>query len=293
MGQRTACPNDCSGHGTCEYIQNLGYGAVEFDYSHSEFTQELLTFDYYGWDKEKTRGCVCDPEWGDVDCSKRLCPYGNDMMDKRDDLTNPVVYQKQTITLNPTSATLSNLDGSSFALTFTSKINETFTTIPINIDTSSMSSLATAVGTALKKLPNGVVDDVDVEADDSGNKITIDVTFTGSYVQGPQHLLTVVDFKCDAGCFPKISGLDLAEDNGDVVVSVDPDYNSYECGRRGKCDYDTVFVNALKVSRDQVVAHVPLSFNKIEGQFESYYSVKLFRLRNYQTLTNYVKTKIH
>lgn len=58
---RTVCPNDCSGHGTCGSIR------------------EALpsTSDYLLWDADKTYGCTCDPEYFGNDCAKRRC-YRND-----------------------------------------------------------------------------------------------------------------------------------------------------------------------------------------------------------------------
>ena len=40
----------------------------------SFLAQKAHTFanSYYKWDADKTRGCVCDPEYGDVDCSKKV-----------------------------------------------------------------------------------------------------------------------------------------------------------------------------------------------------------------------------
>ena len=36
--------------------------------------------------------------------------------------------------------------------------------------------------------------------------VAVKIRFTGSSVQGPQNLLIVEDYKCDAGCTPKLTG---------------------------------------------------------------------------------------
>ena len=79
------------------------------------------------------------------------------------------------------------------------------------------------------------------------NAMYLNITFTGENVQGPQNLITVKHIKCDDGCTPKLTGIDLWSNTmnvtdisgGGTPTDTITDYNSYECGRRGKCDYSS------------------------------------------------------
>jgi hypothetical protein len=276
--QRTACPNDCSGHGQCAYIANLEFPATEHDDDKTDAGTVLWhkvgltggkTFTYHMWDNMKTRGCVCDPQYGDVDCSKRMCPYGNDVMDIRQDNTDGLPrYQTQSITLTSpdTDSSGTTLDGyaaKTFALTFTSKLNETFTTIPIILQDATgneqvnFHDMLMDVERALENLPNRVIDNVVVSGirlDSGGSEVSgnatsshairLNVTFVGDMVQGAQNLLQVETTECLDGCTPKITGLELVPGSQTNWVVDDTfyestDFNSFECGRRGKCDYGT------------------------------------------------------
>jgi len=245
--QRTSCPNDCSGHGTCEFIDSLGFANTPFSNtfrgaSPGFFVQDPKTFPVATWDTQKTRGCVCDPEYGDIDCSKRLCPYGNDVMDRRVRMQDALKYQVQNIYFYD-EQDITNNNGRTFALTFKSRLNETFTTEPITFrsEAADLDLLVEDITDKLKNLPNRVIDDVEVHAylGVTANQVHVNVTFIGDYVQGRQNLLLVEDFKCGDGCTPKVDGLNLRINRQNVTEVLAADYNSYECGRRGKCDYDT------------------------------------------------------
>jgi len=54
---RVACPNDCSGYGTCKTYEGTRYK---------------------GWDKEATQYCYCDPGFTGPACQHRVCPSGFD-----------------------------------------------------------------------------------------------------------------------------------------------------------------------------------------------------------------------
>jgi len=335
---RASCPNACSGHGTCEYIEDLTYGATWNDYTDENnqavgsvalFSDFAKSFPYTLWDKTKSRKCSCDATYGDLDCSKRLCPYGTDVLDTKDDTylgLSEQRYQEQTILLASLAATVNTantgIHGKTFALTFKSRLNETFTTIPIVVDTTNVKDFANDIKLALLKLPNGVIDGVSVVVQDTatnpdtlsanfnvlgvadtaytaksgiqrgitsdgttggvgdnhifmkgqdrtiltnsvpstnvftnfGNHrrltdsidalLTIKIRFTGPSVQGPQHLLVVEDYLCNVGCTPQLTGLPLETRQtqkiwSTIVEITQSDYNSFECGRRGKCDYTT------------------------------------------------------
>jgi len=148
-----------------------------------------------------------------------------------------------------------DIAGTSFALIFKTTLNETFTTYPLKMETSE-AHMATQIASALESLPNGVIDDVVVSStaaaasnvlDPQGNsygkymEIKFHVTFQGNTVQGPQNLLTIVDHTCGTGCTPKLVGIPIAENAplSYVKETTLADYNNYECGRRGKCDYES------------------------------------------------------
>jgi len=248
--QRTSCPNLCSGHGTCEYIEDMLFYEVHADYSAEDFSDDAETFMYPWWDYMKTRGCVCDPQYTETDCSKRMCPYGTDVLADREDLLVSQKYMVQRIVFSPDDGFDSAITGKTFALTFYSRLNESFTTIPIVFDTGDLSDFANDIRLALLQLPNQIIDDCMVSArmDTVDEKIEVAVTFNGQAVQGPQHWLVVEDYECSAGCTPRITGLGLETVPGadgsmvgfsNVTATQDAVYNSYECGRRGKCDYST------------------------------------------------------
>lgn len=66
--QRTECPNDCSGHGTCQSQR----------YFVEEGTNNMLSYD--GFDAEAQMGCKCDAGFRGADCSMIECPSGSDPM---------------------------------------------------------------------------------------------------------------------------------------------------------------------------------------------------------------------
>merc|ERR1711988_402007 len=250
--QRMTCPNDCSGHGTCEYIEELTFGAssgayfgrVVPDVAHTaeasvqSIVKSAKTFSDTAdelWDFHKSMACTCDPGYIEVDCSRRMCPKANDVMDERLNIADAMKYQIQNITLcaagndgQGNSSEIHEFYGKSFALTFISTLNESFTTIPIDIgyDTSvtlTENNLADHITASLKGLPNKVITNVNVNTtlgyerrtvDANSGKIdagstdvaflNIEVEFVGASTMGPQHLLTVEAEKCAIGCTPRI-----------------------------------------------------------------------------------------
>lgn len=266
---RQRCPADCSGFGKCEYVRDLTYGFVYNTYydgttaAKSGFGTGAVTLPNHHWDADRARACVCDPDRSGIDCSLRMCPYGNDIMDVMPNFDefsslgmaghgNELAHV-QKIQFFDSALTVSNfVSGTdSFALRFTSKLNETYVTQPIVWD-SVDADFAVDIETALEGLPNQVVNDVvvTVASADGASGVEVFVTFVGTSVQGAQHRLEVVAGACGEGCTPRTTGLsNLATFVGgtggpastlsSVTVEVAGNFNSYECGRRGKCNYET------------------------------------------------------
>ena len=268
--QRSACPNGCSGHGMCEFIQDLGFESVWNNYQLDGFDDDTKHFAYHLWDKSKSRACRCDAQYGDVDCSKRMCPYGTDVLTVQDNLLVGSKYATQTIiivaaTEASTPGAASILQGSTFALTFVSKLNETFTTIPIVFDKNDLNEMANNIKIALLNLPNRVIDGITVTASNSFGytqtvepaglitttttstiyPVTITFIFSGDSVAGVQNPIILENYSCQDGCTPKITGLNLNTrieydfESQTNLTTPSIFYTSFECGRRGKCDYTT------------------------------------------------------
>jgi len=253
--QRKTCPNGCSGHGRCEFIEDLGEQLLDIS-ANTNMGSYPVTVPYYDWDKSRTMACACDAQYTGFDCSKRMCPYGADVLDLRDNLLIAEKKHKQYITFIEDDDTFAETDLQTFALTFRSRLNETFTTYPISFDKTTLAQkndLRDDIHLALLSLPNRVIDECVVNiyskivhdgyVKTEVRQTDIEIIFTGDSVDGPQHLLMVEDVLCDEGCSPRLTGLKLQHKvnffQSNITTTTFPDAGTYECGRHGKCDYIT------------------------------------------------------
>jgi hypothetical protein len=194
----------------------------------------------------------------------RMCEHGTDPLDVRENLDNAQKNQVQKVTF---SATGSNCDEASktFAMRFKSATNETYDTHPIVFKCASadIEDFTNDMTKALLQLPAQVINNVHVactmdnapgsSVDNTNEIVGCNITLTGCNVQGKQNFIEFLTDKCEEGCTPRRSGIDMIDYTGvgagPNAVSQDrdnkieeaqaSDYNSYECSRRGKCDYET------------------------------------------------------
>jgi len=89
--QRTSCPDDCSGHGTCRSNRDFAY-----DFAVSKTNQMLqthlstemfkenyaVTYDD-AWDSDHLYGCLCDRGYRGANCALIECPSSNDPLDDK------------------------------------------------------------------------------------------------------------------------------------------------------------------------------------------------------------------
>ena len=250
---RALCPNECSGHGRCRFLSDLSASMTDYDYVNDVIDRSEPLFEYTAYDLNNLRACECDAEFIGADCSQHMCPYSNDIMDIKDNQFRDDNINVQRIKITH-EGDIDLVNGKTFALSFRSRLNETYTTIPIVFNPSEPGTMATHIRSALVSLPRQIVSDIQVHADDhyvagsdTADTFVANITFTGAGNQGFQHLMEFENLYCADGCTPMISGLDLFPTTGkpsasltaNITEIVGGDLNSYECGRRGKCDYET------------------------------------------------------
>jgi hypothetical protein len=181
---RAACPNDCSGHGTCESIKELAemrsFDTTAHDapstraagsnngHDYSAAIEESYSYDL--WDSDKTMGCKCDPVYYGADCSLKKCKYGVDPLFY--DNTDGAIHQTTVVHLGSVGGctatvctatntrTPANLGGT-FKLVFYDVFGEKYVTKALSAATA-LAPLT--VQNALEALPNGVIanDNTDV-----------------------------------------------------------------------------------------------------------------------------------
>ncbi|KAH8043697.1 hypothetical protein JL722_15070 [Aureococcus anophagefferens] len=256
------CPNDCSGHGACTYAEDAPFGTVWGDY----YTAKSNSLTGLG--------------------TEAVTPAqtpGNDVLDERLNLVTALKYQVQNVTLiaagetgdgityNPSGERQLGPDcfkdflNKSFALTFTSKMNQSYTTKPLVLNETNVFNISKAFSfdarKALVELPNYVIDDVDVDCSlqyvhqnltSLYPALSCLIAFTGDTLENPvslkSHSRANITGGVIGGNTQKMGTAPFLQYKGNVTSMPDifsfvkeqvtADYNPTR-GRRGKCDYST------------------------------------------------------
>jgi len=109
--QRTSCPNDCSGHGTCRSNEDFAYDfsiakstQTSGDDTFNSFLTEYVATYSGAWDSGMHFGCKCDAGYRGADCSLVECPSSQDPLDDTCDSGVIVDFQLQFDTAVGSSA---------------------------------------------------------------------------------------------------------------------------------------------------------------------------------------------
>jgi len=199
---RMECPNNCNGHGTCQYLDDVNSN-------------------YADWDAHRIQTCVCDPGYEGHDCSSRKCKPGDD----------PLTVASTSDTSEIQTHDFSSASGGEFVLGYTDWRGETWKTWALPYDTTAL-----FVQQALRALPNSAMEGVQVVKSDAN---TFVYTFVGEHLSGDQPLLTVYTSGCATdGCQPYYTALTGTESLS-TTTTVDAAVEFAVCSNRGKCNPTT------------------------------------------------------
>jgi len=210
--RRSTCPEGCSGHGTCEFIDELaqdyqdrrtGPGNKYSDLSCSSQLQfpakttscavgNLVTSNvvsrhantdiqhghiYQLWDAQKIQGCRCDLGYDGADCSHRVSPKGDDPLTSIKTNMMKQTFQIGASTGTPTFA------NEQFIMVYNDPYGGIWRTDAIDA-TSDDNILSSRVQDALRALPNEVLEGVKV----TGVAAAANVKTCHRFNDGVQHL---------------------------------------------------------------------------------------------------------
>lgn len=147
--RRMVCPDDCNGHGVCDFIEELAQNSFDKRINGNRATKYEL------WDQEKIMGCRCDPGYEGHSCAKRACPKGDDQL-----TPNQVEMVQAVIFKNGIVGATASVE---MYLTYFDPYGNAFTTSAFTIDTAAADPCAT-MQTALNRLPNNVLNKVTVSS---------------------------------------------------------------------------------------------------------------------------------
>jgi len=191
--RRSTCPEACSGHGTCQYIDELiedvehkrsknynGGKRIASDYTTaggvgSTNENSLVTGKTYElWDQQKIQGCQCDANWEGPDCSAKTCPRGDDPLTTQinanffSTYVNRQLLQLGVAAANGGDTTNQVTVGEEFDITYYDLYGGKWVTQEIVVATDKVDTAAN-MQTALRNLPNKVMEGVQVYPSSEAN----------------------------------------------------------------------------------------------------------------------------
>jgi len=196
--RRSTCPEGCSGHGTCEYIDEMGQDyynrrngpgarqvtksngaagakAVSNAVSYSDNTNVFNGWLYQMWDAQKIQGCSCDLGYSGPDCASRVAPKGDDPLTT---VKSGLMTQAIQIGVASGTPTFANQE---FFLVYHDPYGGVWRTDGIAA-TSTDTVVAKNVQDALRALPNEVMEGATVAARTAG------INTCHRFTDGQQHI---------------------------------------------------------------------------------------------------------
>jgi len=213
--QRTACTNDCNGHGECASVKafNPGYTASS-------------------WDAELTNVCKCDAGWEGPACESRKCPIGDDPLTPG---TGAAVDEIQKCVI---SASAGTINGGEFSVVFTDWSGQKHETRPISATTATSQQIKEE----MQRFANNKITTIETSVGGlTTAAVTFRVTFSGEEVSGANTLLEVnIDDDSSTGHKHIRNAVTSSDGGATISVTCEKEQTSTEeaevCSGRGVCD---------------------------------------------------------